>query len=534
MKSHTSIRKASRTTTAGSMHHSSARNTAVALTPPDYGIEFVDQGLVAEAGPLVPREIAPIQRQGGPEEEELLQRKFDTVQGRGIESDCIPDENNTGLPDNLKSGIESLSGISLNNVKVHYNSTQPAQLNALAYAQGTDIHIAPGQEPHLPHEAWHVVQQAQVRVKPKLQAKGTLINDDPALEHEADVMGRKAAAGVVQADEQKARPGTFAMAGATFRQLKRGGAFDENAHWKLSTHAVARPESIQRKKTRLSEEEKISLGPYDAKYDECKNRGENKIWPAIAEAAKGPLIKKEVSEPTVGEEKKEVEAKATNKQRFEAEYDTEIVSQDHKTGVYVIKSAAKAEKKEDSPPASETEAKSRVPSRRIQPAKEKRWQYTNSFDVKRKQITAKGNWADEDPTPKRLNNSEILWFQYQIAAQLYQDNNKLTDDQSIKLRKVKDLFRDNVTNPETRAVVDLAYPNGKSWRKGHSHTWKPTSPDFFAVLGTPNGQAAGWMLAQHMFEMEGRRRKITEIAAEGSKTMELKLKIHLQRDKSSS
>lgn len=34
------------------------------------------------------------------------------------------------------------------------------------YSQGTDIHIGPGQEKHLPHEAWHVVQQKQGRVKP--------------------------------------------------------------------------------------------------------------------------------------------------------------------------------------------------------------------------------------------------------------------------------------------------------------------------------------------------------------------------------
>jgi hypothetical protein len=101
--------------------------------------------------------------------------------------------NNTGLPDNLKAGIESLSGISMDSVKVHYNSPQPAQLNALAYAQGTDIHVAPGQEKHLPHEAWHVVQQAQGRVQPTMQMKeGVPVNDDRNLEHEADVMGAKA------------------------------------------------------------------------------------------------------------------------------------------------------------------------------------------------------------------------------------------------------------------------------------------------------------------------------------------------------
>src|SRR5438876_185374 len=51
---------------------------------------------------------------------------------------------------------------------------------------------APGQARHLPHEAWHVVQQAQGRVRPTLQLKaGVAVNDDAGLEHEADVMGTK-------------------------------------------------------------------------------------------------------------------------------------------------------------------------------------------------------------------------------------------------------------------------------------------------------------------------------------------------------
>ncbi|MFA0963568.1 DUF4157 domain-containing protein [Roseivirga sp. BDSF3-8] len=102
-------------------------------------------------------------------------------------------ENKTGLPDQLKSGIEHLSGYSMDDVKVHYNSSRPAQLQAHAYAQGTDIHMAPGQEQHLPHEAWHVVQQKQGRVQPTKQLKGqTPVNDDTGLEREADVMGAKA------------------------------------------------------------------------------------------------------------------------------------------------------------------------------------------------------------------------------------------------------------------------------------------------------------------------------------------------------
>jgi len=139
------------------------------------------------------------------EDEELIQGKFDTVQREEIdeeeilqgkfESDTQTEQepvlrkekpNNTGLPDNLKTGIENLSGYSMDDVKVHYNSDKPAQLQALAYTQGTDIHVAPGQEKHLPHEAWHVVQQKQGRVQPTMQMQGVNVNDNEGLEKEAD------------------------------------------------------------------------------------------------------------------------------------------------------------------------------------------------------------------------------------------------------------------------------------------------------------------------------------------------------------
>lgn len=136
------------------------------------------------------------------EDEELLQGKFETaqrvedeelLQGKFEPAQRAEKPNNTGLPDNLKSGIENLSGMSMDHVKVHYNSDKPAQLQAHAYAQGSEIHVAPGQEQHVPHEAWHVVQQAQGRVKPTVQMKGEqAINDDAGLEAEADQMGAKA------------------------------------------------------------------------------------------------------------------------------------------------------------------------------------------------------------------------------------------------------------------------------------------------------------------------------------------------------
>ena len=122
---------------------------------------------------------------------EGLQRKADMA-NNAAQREEAPRPNNTGMPDNLKSGIESLSGFSMDDVRVHYNSSKPATVQALAYTQGTDIHVAPGQEKHLPHEAWHVAQQMAGRVSPTTNINGMPVNDNAGLEHEADVMGEKA------------------------------------------------------------------------------------------------------------------------------------------------------------------------------------------------------------------------------------------------------------------------------------------------------------------------------------------------------
>ena len=122
---------------------------------------------------------------------ESLQRKADMANNAAQRAEA-PRPNNTGMPDNLKSGIESFSGFSMDDVRVHYNSSKPATVQALAYTQGTDIHVAPGQEKHLPHEAWHVAQQMAGRVSPTTNINGMPVNDNAGLEHEADVMGEKA------------------------------------------------------------------------------------------------------------------------------------------------------------------------------------------------------------------------------------------------------------------------------------------------------------------------------------------------------
>jgi hypothetical protein len=121
-------------------------------------------------------------------------QRLDSLQRVSSESGESKSTSAGGLPNGLRVNMEAMSGLALDDVRVHRNSDKPAQLNALAYAQGRHIYLGPGQEKHLPHEAWHVVQQAQGRVQPTMQMKGGVpINGDKSLEREADVMGAKAA-----------------------------------------------------------------------------------------------------------------------------------------------------------------------------------------------------------------------------------------------------------------------------------------------------------------------------------------------------
>ncbi|MCG8529713.1 MAG: DUF4157 domain-containing protein [Desulfovibrionales bacterium] len=110
-------------------------------------------------------------------------------------------KNTTGMPDGVKTGMESAFNADFSGVRVHSASPTAPEVGALAYTQGNDIHFAPGQfRPQTPggrellgHELAHVVQQSQGRVRPTTQIGEMAVNDDSGLETEADVLGRRAA-----------------------------------------------------------------------------------------------------------------------------------------------------------------------------------------------------------------------------------------------------------------------------------------------------------------------------------------------------
>ena len=95
--------------------------------------------------------------------------------------------NLTGIPTQMKLDFEQRSGLSFDDVWVHYNSDKPRRIGALAYTQIPQVHIGPGQERHLRHELGHVVQQKMGIVRPSTYINGLPVNVEQSLEQRADI-----------------------------------------------------------------------------------------------------------------------------------------------------------------------------------------------------------------------------------------------------------------------------------------------------------------------------------------------------------
>src|SRR5256885_494038 len=73
------------------------------------------------------------------------------------------ESNQTGMPDAMKDGLEQLGGVDLSDVRVRRDSQQAKQTTGTSFAAGDELHLGPGQDASLGHEAWHLVQQRQGR-----------------------------------------------------------------------------------------------------------------------------------------------------------------------------------------------------------------------------------------------------------------------------------------------------------------------------------------------------------------------------------
>lgn len=106
------------------------------------------------------------------------------------------------LPDDVRAQMEQRLGADFSAVRIHEGG-QAAAVGARAYTQGTDVYFAPGEyDPHgargqelLGHELVHVMHQGRGPVGATGDLDGAAVNDDPALEREADEGGARAARG---------------------------------------------------------------------------------------------------------------------------------------------------------------------------------------------------------------------------------------------------------------------------------------------------------------------------------------------------
>ena len=122
------------------------------------------------------------------------------------------------MPEAVQAKMEHALGADFSAVRIH-EGPRASALGARAYTQGTDIHFAPGQydpgsrrgQELMGHELTHVVQQSQGRARVPTQVQGMAINDDAALENEADVLGARAARGASSAPAAARSPAAPAI-----------------------------------------------------------------------------------------------------------------------------------------------------------------------------------------------------------------------------------------------------------------------------------------------------------------------------------
>lgn len=125
----------------------------------------------------------------------------------------------TGIPGAVQAKFEAASGLSFEDVRVHYHAPEPARLGAYAYTRGNQVYIGPGQERHLEHELGHVLQQKLGLVKPDGRIGGLPVNRDPALERAADA-GADRPARSLQGSGSEAVQGMWGYSGGVVQMAR--------------------------------------------------------------------------------------------------------------------------------------------------------------------------------------------------------------------------------------------------------------------------------------------------------------------------
>ena len=437
--------------------------------------------------------LSPVQKQRIAEKDEMQKNEL-PIQEK---------ENKTALPSNLKRGIENLSGYSMDDVKVHRNSHKPAQLQAHAYAQGTAIHLGAGQEKHLPHEAWHVVQQKQGRVKPTLQLKGKVqVNDDIGLEKEADAMGQKALVrqplpiGKYQPVKHKGNgiksplKETGAPQPNTIAQRKKTAPHEgfarDGGHALIPQHPGL---PLLEKGAPAKVNDRRIFEIVEMAYNESLQKGRHN-WANLHVS----LMRYQNDRQGLVNEL--TQKRAEYQRRWQEEYQTSFGKTNE--GGRLVSTYG------------------RVDEAQAAHGRSKGKGYNNTMFPELNTISAEGNYANDDPARdanRGINNSEILWQQYLMTVRA---QNSIFENQeertTAKMKELSKVIRKNLQNGRVQKVVYFCYPDGQKWNS-EMH-WTPNNEEFFALLGTPNVAAEVFLLIDHVDELGGKTIRRIETTAD--------------------
>jgi hypothetical protein len=121
-------------------------------------------------------------------------------------------------------------------------------------------------------------------------------------------------------------------------------------------------------------------------------------------------------------------------------------------------------------------------------------QYKNSYDLSEKRFTAEENYKDQEPEQLfAASNSEILWMHYKAALAKAQGN----VGKIVKKGNLTEVVRQTVVNKQTLDTIFLCDDGGTVNVIPPEATVTSDKDDFWALLGTPNGTAPGYLLIDH-------------------------------------
>jgi hypothetical protein len=154
-------------------------------------------------------------------EEEELQMKHEVTPKVGLEGGPVGGDIETrvnsargsgaGVPDGIRTKVESATGSDLSGVRVHQDAesdTLNRELTAKAFTTGSDIFLrsdaSSGDSQLMAHELAHVVQQSSGRTSSGGSGMSAGAANDP-LEHEADQLAHEVLSGSAQRHAEEAQ-----------------------------------------------------------------------------------------------------------------------------------------------------------------------------------------------------------------------------------------------------------------------------------------------------------------------------------------